>query len=212
MPPSRELTYQVRATRKGLTLPAQSRLAWSLDGGRYHASLEIRAPLAGSRTQTSVGSAAPETGLQPERFGDRNRQEQAAHFDRSRSPALIRFSGNTPDSALLPHSQDRLSVLVELAALMLASPQRLGAGESVVLHTAGARDADLWRFVVEGRPTLNLDNGPMDTVHVVRAARQAYDTRIELWMAPSLGYLPARMLWTQGNGDVVDQRLSDHSP
>jgi hypothetical protein len=35
---------------------------------------------------------------------------------------------------------------------------------------------------------------------------------VELWLAPALGYLPARILWTQANGDVVDQQLAHHSP
>ena len=32
------------------------------------------------------------------------------------------------------------------------------------------------------------------------------------WLAPSLGHLPVRILWTQANGDVVDQQLRDHHP
>ena len=29
---------------------------------------------------------------------------------------------------------------------------------------------------------------------------------------PALGHLPVRILWTQANGDVVDQRLASHTP
>ena len=39
--------------------------------------------LVGSRTQRSTGLVTAQ-GLQPERFGDRNRSERAAHFDYQR--------------------------------------------------------------------------------------------------------------------------------
>jgi hypothetical protein len=39
-----------------------------------------------------------------------------------------------------------------------------------------------------------------------------YDNRVEVWLAPALGHLPVRILWTQANGDVVDQRLASHTP
>lgn len=212
VPASRTLEFRVRASRKGLTLPADSTLTWEHRGSSYSASMLFKAMLGRSRSQTSVGAIDPVLGLQPRRFGDKNRSEVATHFDRSRQPPAIRFSNNAPDQPLLPHTQDRLSVLIQLAAMVAGEPQRYPPGQAVVLHTVSSRDADLWRFVVKNTEVLDLPVGAMDTVHLVREALHAYDNRVEVWLAPQLGYLPVRILWTQANGDVVDQQLSAHRP
>ena len=126
VPGSTQLEFSVLASRKGLSLPAQSTLVWQTDGSGYRASLVIRAALGmgRDRSQTSVGTIDPVLGLQPQRFGDKNKTELATHFDRSRTPPAIRFSSNTPEAELLPGSQDRLSVLLQLAAMLAGEPSR----------------------------------------------------------------------------------------
>ena len=41
-------------------------------------------------------------------------------------------------------------------------------------------------------------------------ADQGYDQKAQLWLAPELGYLPARIRLTQANGDFADLRLMEH--
>lgn len=211
MPPAAELQYDVRATRKGMSLPAQSVLRWQPAAGSYQARMEFKALFVGARSQTSVGTLSAADGLMPTRYGDKNRSEQATHFDRTRQPPVLRFSANTPDLPLQPHTQDRLSVLLQLGAMLAGEPARFGPGQTVTLHTAGPKDADLWQFRVGNTTALNLPAGTLEAVHLDRAPLHTYDNRVEVWLAPSLGYLPVRILWTQANGDVVDQQLARHS-
>ena len=214
VPGSTQLEFSVLASRKGLSLPAQSTLVWQTDGSGYRASLVIRAALGmgRDRSQTSVGTIDPVLGLQPQRFGDKNKTEVATHFDRSRTPPAIRFSSNTPDAELLPGSQDRLSVLLQLAAMLAGEPRRYVPGSAVLIHTAGSRDAGLWHFRVGTVEPLELPAGNLSALHLVREPMHTYDNRVEVWLAPALGHLPVRILWTQSNGDVVDQRLASHTP
>lgn len=214
VPGSTQLEFSVQASRKGLNLPAQSTLVWQTDGGSYRASLVIRAALGlgRDRNQTSVGTIDPVLGLQPQRFGDKNKTEVATHFDRSRTPPAIRFSSNAPETELLPGSQDRLSVLLQLAAMLAGEPRRYVPGSVVLIHTAGSRDAELWHFKVGTVEPLELPAGSLNALHLVREPLHAYDNRVEVWLAPALGHLPVRILWTQANGDVVDQRLASHTP
>lgn len=212
LPGNATLSYDVKATRKGVSLPASSTLRFTQDGSTYDARLEIKALLVGSRTQTSKGLLDPAAGLQPLRFGDKAKSEQAAHFDRSRQPPVLRFSANTPDAPLQTHTQDRLSVLFQLAAMLAGEPKRFGAGSTVVVHTAGPRDADMWQFKVGKAEELALPAGTLTAIHLVRTPMHAYDNQVEVWLAPSLDHLPVRVLWTQANGDTVDQRLSSHEP
>lgn len=214
VPGSTQLEFSVLASRKGLSLPAQSTLVWQTDGSGYRASLVIRAALGmgRDRSQTSVGTIDPVLGLQPQRFGDKNKTELATHFDRSRTPPAIRFSSNTPEAELLPGSQDRLSVLLQLAAMLAGEPSRYVPGSAVLIHTAGSRDAELWHFRVGNVEPLELPAGKLSALHLVREPMHTYDNRVEVWLAPALGHLPVRILWTQANGDVVDQRLASHTP
>jgi hypothetical protein len=206
------LQFDAQASQKGLSLPARASLTWQVEADRYSARWLIQAPLVRDRSQTSVGQIDPVLGLQPMRFGDKNRSEVATHFDHQATPPAIRFSSNTPDAPLLASSQDRLSVLFQLAAMFAGEPRRYAPGQVVTLHTAGSRDAELWHFTVGTTDTLDLPVGPLSAIHLTREAQGAYDNRVELWLAPGLGHLPVRMRWTQANGDVVDQQLSSHSP
>lgn len=214
LPGNVALRYAVSATRKGMTLSADSTLRLTVSDLHYDAQLTLQAWLAGARVQTSRGELDAHWGLVPQRFGDKNRSkaEQAAHFDRSRQPATVRFSANTPDAPLPQGAQDRLSVLLQLAAMLEGEPQRYTAGQHIRIYTVGPRDAEWWDFEVKGPEALDLPAGPMTALHLLRTPTQPYDNRVELWMAPALGHLPVRVLWTQANGDVVDQRLSSHSP
>ena len=45
-----------------------------------------------------------------------------------------------------------------------------------------------------------------------RVPQDVYDQRAELWLAPSLHYLPVRLRITQSNGDFVELQLKDSSP
>ena len=74
------------------------------------------------------------------------------------------------------------------------------------IQTIGPRDADTWLFTVVGEETLTLPGGKQAALKLVRNPRQAFDQRVELWLAPALDYLPARIRITEANGDYVDQQ------
>lgn len=205
-PASAQLSYSVEGQSKGLNYSATGSLDWRNEGDSYTARMEIRMFLLGSRAQTSRGQLVA-TGLQPERFGDKSRSERAAHFDRTQN--RIRFSNNAPDAELLPGAQDRLSVFLQLAGLLNARPEAFAVGQSIAIPVAGSGGSDIWRFQVQGLTSLDLPAGSLIARHLVREPRGARDTRVDIWLAPSLGHLPVRIRLTQDNGDVVDQRLSN---
>lgn len=190
---------------KGLTYHANAELLWQQDGARYTARMEVSAFLIGSRVQTSEGAIGP-AGLEPERFGDKARRgEQATHFDRVNQ--RIVFSSNAPEVPLPPGAQDRLGVFLQLASQLAGDPSRYPPGTAIPVPTAGPRDLGDWTFVVHGPETLDLPIGTQATVKLDRAPRKEFDTRVEVWFAPALGYLPVRMRITQQSGDFIDQVL-----
>ncbi len=209
LPPSTRLSFDVTGQAKRFHYSASAELLWRNLGATYEARQEIKAFLLGSRSQTSTGRIT-EQGLQPVRFGDRARAEQAAHFDYDRH--LATFSANTPDSPIGPGAQDRLSVFIQLGALLAAAPERYPPGTRITLTTVGARSADRWSFTVEGTETLDLPAGPTPALKLQRLPRadKDRDQQADLWLGTGLGYLPVRIRITQANGDFADLALSGH--
>ncbi len=203
-PESAVLKYQVQGQAKGMNYWANAEIKWLQDGKNYEARLEVSAFLLGSRIQTSSGELGAE-GLMPTRFSDKNRSELAAHFQRDKG--LISFSANSPDAPLLKGAQDRLSVVMQLSALLAADPTRFPAGTMLSFQTVSQREAEVWQFLVEKEELLQLPYGEVSAIKLNRKPRRDFDQHIEIWLAPTMGYLPVRLKITNANGDLVDQLL-----
>ena len=200
LPASVKLTYQVEANKFPYTLSGE--FLWQKLSQGYQAQLSI-STLGQTRVQTSRGQIDG-LGLAPERFSDKYRSEVAAHFNRAQG--LVSFSANTPSLVLQPGAQDRLSVLVQLAALVASAPQHFSPGTTLQVQTIGPRDGDLWLFMFGTMESLELPGGPQQGLKLVRQPRQPYDQKLEVWLAPGLAYLPARIRITEANGNYVDQK------
>jgi hypothetical protein len=206
IPASIKLVYEVQTNKFPYRLNGE--LVWIRTNGGYEASLMFGA-FGQKRIQTSRGQIGAE-GLMPERFADKFRSELAAHFNRPQGK--ITFSANTPDAPLLAGAQDRLSVLIQLAALVASSPESFTPATTLTIQTIGPRDADLWLFTMGGTDTQTLPGGSLEAVKLTRNPRQAYDQQVDIWLAPSLGYLPARIRITESNGDYVDLKWLRSEP
>jgi hypothetical protein len=203
VPASARLEYDVAGEVKGFRYSADSELLWKQDGQQYSAKLEIKVFLLGSRSQTSTG-LIDGGGLEPTRFLDKARSEQAAHFERDKG--IIVFSANAPSAALQAGAQDRLSVVLQLGALLAGAPARYPPGTTIALQVVGPRDAEDWQFTVGASEVLKLPGGNVMGTKLSRHPRSAYDQKLDLWLAPSMGYLPVRLRLSQDNGDYVDQK------
>jgi hypothetical protein len=172
-------------------------LVWQPDfeGARYEARLAGEIDGRGVLHWSSHG-AIDAAGIAPERFVLREprRGAQAANFERA--ARRITYSGPPVAHALPDGAQDRLSWLIQLAAVVAADPQRHGAAGAVVeLFVAGARgDADRWRFDAQGVQSVELADGTsIQTWAYERAPLRSYDVRVQAWLAPALGWLPVRL-------------------
>ena len=203
-PPAR-LRYTVSGHARGINWQAEGELQWRHDGHSYEALLAYTVPLLGSRSQRSTGRITPE-GLAPTRFADKSRSEQAAHFERDKGK--VSFSSNAPDALLAAGAQDRLSVLLQLGAMIAADPQKFPAGATIELQTVGTRDAEPWLFTMEADELLQLPGGSVHSSKLIRVPRREFDVKVELWLATAMDYLPVRVRLTQANGDYVDQQWS----
>ena len=206
LPGSTLLLYKMTGTSKGLTYHANAELGWNNSGSQYEAYMKVSALFLGSRSMTSTGQITA-SGLVPTRFSDKFRSELAAHFQSEKGK--ITFSANTPDAPWIEGAQDRVSVFLQLGGMLAAKPDAFPVGSEITLYTVGPRDADTWTFTLEAEEKLNLPKGEMTAIKLTRKPRSEFDQKVEIWYAPSLGYLPVRNRITQQNGDFIDQQLSD---
>jgi hypothetical protein len=206
LPGSTLLLYKMTGTSKGLTYQADSELGWNNNGSQYEAYMKVSALFLGARSMTSAGQITA-SGLAPTRFADKFRSELAAHFQPEKGK--ITFSANTPDAPWIEGAQDRVSVFLQLGGMLAAKPDAFPVGSEITLYTVGPRDADAWTFTVEAEEKLNLPKGDVATIKLTRKPRREFDQKVEIWYAPSLGYLPVRNRITQQNGDFIDQQLSN---
>lgn len=198
--------YAASALHRGALLTGHAELDWRHDERTYEATLRIAIPPLPTREQRSEGELDAQ-GLAPRRFSERWRTEEAAHFDRD--AGRIVFSGRQAATALRAGAQDRLSVLLQLGALLAARPEGWPQGTELMLQTATAREAADWRFVVEAPQTLEAPNGPTAALKLTRAPRHEWDTRLELWFVPGAAYYgPVRLRLTSANGDWLELQWS----
>jgi hypothetical protein len=107
------LRYEVSGQSRERQVTGRAELTWQHDGRRYEARLESDGEGLPRRSQQSAGLITPQ-GLAPERFSERTRHQEVAHFERE-AERLV-FSVNRPPAVLLPGAQDRLSLLLQLGA------------------------------------------------------------------------------------------------
>jgi hypothetical protein len=132
-------------------------------------------------------------GIAPERFVAQGRRRSARAVNFQRDAGKITFSGPTIEHPLAAGAQDRLSWMVQLAAI--AQARTPAVGERIVMQVAGPRgDADAWLFEVLGAAVLETDAGPVQALHLVREPRRRHDTRVEVWLDPGRHHLPVRAL------------------
>ncbi|MCG8989373.1 DUF3108 domain-containing protein [Delftia acidovorans] len=204
LPDPARLSFAVTGQAKRFNYSASAELVWRHANGQYQASQEVSLFLLGSRSQTSEGRIT-DRGLEPSRFNDKARKEQSAQlaFDQN----LAHFSTGAPDAAIAPGAQDRLSVFLQLSALLAAAPQRYPAGTQISFITVSARRADRWTFRVGETETLDLPSGSTQALRLDKIAAAGDDQQASLWLAPSMQYLPVRIRLAQDNGDFADLQL-----
>lgn len=192
-----------RLSRGAIT--GSGEIDWRPQGGGYVLRLEGRVPIVGTLiTQTSRGGFDA-AGLAPERYTDKRlrRAEQAASFQRG--AGVISFSGQSPELPMTPGVQDRLSVMLQLAAIANAWGKPPPTGEHFRIRVVGARgDAHVWSLRFEGLQPVDTPAGSVRALRFLREPESPQDTRAEFWLDPARQYLPVRARLTDGNSDAFE--------
>ena len=208
-PPSTRLSYTLTGDYRG-PVQGQAQVEWLRSGNRYQVHLDISvgpsfAPLM-SRRITSEGEITAD-GLQPRRYDEETKV--ALRDPRRLTIWLDADRVRLPAGTDLPRPvavQDSASQFVQMTWLFTTQPELLRSGQSVSFPLALPRRVEPWFYDVLETETLATPAGPVEAVHVKprRDARVAGDITAEFWVAPSLQYLPVRILIRQDAQTYVD--------
>ena len=206
-PPSTRMNYQLTGHYRG-PVNGQAQVEWLREGSRYQVRMSTSIGPVLSRSIASEGELTPQ-GLAPRRFD----AEQKVLFRAARRWSLrfgperiVNVDGREIDS--LPGAQDEASQFVQLTWLFTTRPERLTVGQAIELPLIVSRTLDRWTYDVVAEELLQFPFGAVPSVHVKpRRQAQGGDLSAEIWFAPTLQYLPVRILIRQGADSWIDLTL-----
>lgn len=201
VPPSGELSYD---TFYNGVQNAPGTIHWTSDGNGYDMVVSVPLPFVGTFSYASRGRIDA-FGLAPERYVERRGRhpEEVTTFDRT--ARRIAFTRTSATLALPDGAQDRFSMVMQLASLVRGDPDTYRPGVTRNFYVADDDSGETWPIETIGDETVRTAAGYVSARHFTRLPRHAGDARrIDVWLAPSLGWLPARIAQTEPNGTQVE--------
>ena len=211
-PPSTRLSYRLTGNYRG-EVHGNAQVEWIRQGTHYQMHLDVSvgpsfAPLI-SRRMSSDGQLTP-TGIAPQRYDESTR----VMFAQPRRSSLV-FQGeavtmaNGSREAVPPGVQDAASQFVHLTWLFLTGREPLKAGQVIDIPLVLPKRQYLWRYEILGEEELQTPMGPLLTWHLKPTkAAGGGDLSAEVWIAPSLQYLPVRLRIRQDEQTYIDLMLN----
>lgn len=198
-PPSTRLNYVLSGNFRG-EVQGNARVQWIREGSHYQVHLDIAvgpsfAPLVWRRV-TSDGELG-DKGLTPRRYDEATRPpfQSPRRLTMLFTPDFVTLADGSRSPAL-PGLQDTASQFVQLTWLFTTQPQLLQAGNTVTLPLALPRRVGNWIYDVLGEERLVTPVGEIDAFHLrprLGVLRGLNELRAEIWIAPTLQYLPVRI-------------------
>ncbi|MEY2685815.1 MAG: hypothetical protein RL375_13 [Pseudomonadota bacterium] len=211
-PASTRLSYDLRGWYRG-DVTGSARVEWLREGRRYQVHLEVvlgpsLTPLA-RRRMSSEGRISAD-GLVPQRY----EQETWQIIGRTRRADMVLGNemvtlANGQRQPRPPDVQDTASQFVQMVFLLMTRPELSRPGASVDFALALPHRIDRWTYDMIGTETLVTPAGSLATLHVRPRRRAAEgDLTVQMWLAPSLQMLPARIRIEQDASVWADLLLS----
>ena len=203
-PASTRLVYKLVGDYRG-PFEGNATVEWLRRADRYQVRIEVSAALIFTRRMISDGVLST-VGLRPERYDE----ETDAPFSATRrqtvrfGPGSIELANGTP-TGTVPGVQDPASQLVQITWRMLTQPELAQPGQVLELPLALPRRMGQWTYDVTGFQSVELPFGATETLHLTPRTGNGRGDEItmEVWLAPSLQYLPVRIRFTQAKSGAT---------
>lgn len=214
IPSSIEMELAVTHTKVNATpTKGVATLSWQVYNNRYKLKLEVGVNLVITTLNlyslSSEGEIGP-FGLMPNTSTDERKTKAPTAIHFNHSTKTITFSAGNKTVAMQDGAQDAASLLLQLTAIGSGNPKQFTSGKEFSIQVAEGRDVNDFLFQVLGEEEIDselvADKGSLNTIHIVRAPRPgAYNSRLDIWLAPSLNWYPVQIRNTESNGTVTNQ-------
>lgn len=204
LPPAAVLVYDIR---RGM-FSGTGELNWQPQAGHYEARLQVG--IAGFNLLTQVSQGGFDAaGLAPVRFTDQRARRAARAANFQREAHKITYSDSKDEYALPEGSQDRLSWMIQLPAVLAAEPKRAAPGGEVQMVVSGVRaDVAVWSFAFVGVETIDSGGVKVRTLRFTRPAKGPRDVLADVWLDPARHLFPVRAVLSHGDdGDALELSL-----
>jgi len=201
VPPSGELRYD---TRINGVMNQVGNIHWINDGQHYEMVVSIPLPFVGPYVYSSKGHIDG-FGIAPEQYSEQRGRRAAdiTVFDRTTKQLVYtRTPNNQP---LADGAEDRFSVVMQLSSLVRGSPDTYKPGVVRQFSVADNDSNEIWPIETVGDENVQTADGNVEARHFTRLPRRDGDRRrLDIWLAPALGWLPVRILQTEPNGMQIE--------
>lgn len=209
---STRLTYTLLGYYNG-EVHGDAQVEWIRQGRRYQVNLDVgigpRLTPFLTRRMSSEGELGGR-GISPRRFDEETkiifRERRLVSMLFQRGLVQLANGRSEPSPAEV---QDASSQFVQLTWLFLTGRELARPGLQVLVPLALPRRlyAD-WRYQVVGEETIETPMGPLATWHLRPTQPVAAgDFSVEMWLAPSLQWLPVRLKIRQDEQIWIDMLL-----
>jgi hypothetical protein len=197
VPPTGDLRYD---TLINGVMNQTGTIHWINSAQHYEMVVSIPLPFVGPFVYSSKGHIDG-FGIAPEQYSEQRGRRAAdiTVFDRSTKQLVYtRTPNNQP---LADGAQDRFSVVMQLASLVRGSPDTYKPGVVRQFSVADNDSNEIWPIETVGDENVQARDGSVQARHFTRLARRDNDRRrLDIWLAPSIGWLPVRIVQTEPNG------------
>ncbi|WP_296649779.1 DUF3108 domain-containing protein [Paraburkholderia sp.] len=197
VPPSGDLQYD---TFYNGVRNQPGTIHWKSDAQHYEMVVSVPLPFVGTLSWTSRGRVDA-FGLAPDQYIEKRGHRPSDVTVFNRNDKQIVFT-RTPNSLALPDgAQDRFSMVMQLASLVRGDPGTYQPGVTRAFYVADNDSGEDWPVTTIGDETVQTNHGFVTARHFMRLPRHEGDKRrIDVWLAPSLDWLPVRLVQTEPNG------------
>ena len=210
-PPSVTLTYD--ALMNGVRNQT-GQLHWVNANGHYQLHISVPIIFFGTFEFISEGGYDA-NGIAPSRYVEKRgrRAEYITDFQRDAASPTLHFSRSGQSVPLAPGAQDRFSVMMQLASYARGNPERYTqVGVTHEFTVVDTDSSEVWPVQYVGSETMKTPQGYIETRHFTRLPRKAGDERrVDIWLAPSLDWLPVRVKQTEPSGNEFELIFTEKS-
>jgi hypothetical protein len=192
---------------------------WITEGNSYRLYINIPYAFVGPFVFESRGTVDA-YGISPAIYWTQrgDRPPRYSRFDRDQNGAGQMYFSEKPDftPTIVPGTQDRFSLMFQLAALLNGDSKIDEAGSIRAIPVVDYNTLEMWQFKSYGE-TISEDIpslGKAVNRHYALMQREndPYKRQVDIWLAKDLEWLPGRIRSIESNGRVLELVFKQKNP